>query len=144
MSAMFVSVTRLRIRGLRHMPGFLLAAWRSARQAKAAAGNLSTALLAEAHRTYWTRTVWSDEGAMRAFMRGEPHRAAMRRLAEWCNEAAVVHWTQHTADPPSWEDARARLQREGRPSHVNHPTPAHSNFEIAPPRIRRFGELRFR
>jgi hypothetical protein len=126
------------------MPAFAVQALRSAMQAKATAGNVSTTLLAEARWTFWTRTVWVDESAMRTFMRGEPHRRVMSRLAEWCNEAAVVHWPQDTAEPPSWEDAMRRMQHEGRPSNVKHPTPAHIGFEIAPPRIGRFGELRLK
>ena len=141
---MFVSVTRLRIRRLLDMPAFAIQALRSALQAKAATGNVSVVLLAEARRTFWTRTIWIEESTMRAFMLGEPHRRVMSRLAEWCDEAAVVHWTQDTPEPPSWEDAQQRMQREGRPSRVSHPTPAHRGFEIAAPRIGRFGELRFR
>ena len=71
---MFVSVTRLRIRRLWDMPAFAMQALRSALQAKAATGNVSVVLLAEARRTFWTRTIWIEESAMRAFMLGEPHR----------------------------------------------------------------------
>jgi hypothetical protein len=86
---------------------------------------------------------WIEESAMRSFMLGEPHRRAMSRLKEWCDEAAVVHWTQDSPEPPSWADAHRRVQREGRPSMVRHPTAAHRAFQIAAPRIGRFGELRF-
>jgi hypothetical protein len=113
-------------------------------QAKNAKGNVSVALLAEARRTFWTRTIWIEESAMRSFMLGEPHRRAMSRLKEWCDEAAVVHWTQDSPEPPSWEDAHRLMQREGRPSMVRHPTSAHRAFQIAAPRIGRFGELRFK
>ena len=94
---MFVSITRLRVRGWQFMPAFFLLALRSARQAKAAPGNVSVALLAEGRRTFWTRTIWEDAGAMRAFMRGEPHRRAMAKLAAWCDEASVMHWTQRNS-----------------------------------------------
>jgi hypothetical protein len=109
---MFVSVTRLRIRRLWDMPAFALQALRSALQAKAATGNVSVVPLAEARRTFWTRTIWIEESAMRAFMLGEPHRRIMSRLAEWCDEAAVERWTQDMPEPPSWEDAQQRMQRE--------------------------------
>jgi hypothetical protein len=36
----------------------------------------------------------------------------MSRLAEWCDEAAVERWTQDMPEPPSWEDAQQRMQRE--------------------------------
>lgn len=69
---MFVSVTRLRIRRLWDMPAFAVQALRSALQAKNAKGNVSVALLAEARRTFWTRTIWIEESAMRSFMRTAP------------------------------------------------------------------------
>jgi heme-degrading monooxygenase HmoA len=141
---MFVSITRLRLRSWRFMPAFIMQALRAAVQAKAAPGNLGVAILAEANRTYWTRTIWTDEDAMRAFIRSGVHRRVMVRLADWCDEAAVAHWSQATTDVPSWDDTARRLQRDGRPSAVNHPTPAHRNFQIAAPKIGRFGELRLK
>jgi hypothetical protein len=142
---MLVSITRLRVRGWRFVPAFVVLALRSARQAKAAPGNVAVALLAEARRTFWTRTIWVDESAMRTFMRGEPHRRAMGKLANWCDEASVVHWTQAAAAAPSWSEAWRRMQAEGRSSSVDYPTPAHANFQIAAPRLGGFGgELRLK
>jgi hypothetical protein len=138
---MFISVTRLHIRGWRFMPAFAVQALRSAFQAKAAKGNFGVALLADAHRTFWTRTIWIDESDMRAFIRSGAHRDVMNKLADWCSEAAVVHWVQERADAPSWDDARQRMQRDGRPSMVSHPTSAHTNFQIAAPSVSRFSEL---
>jgi hypothetical protein len=42
------------------------------------------------------------------------HRRVMARLAEWCDEAALMHWVQDAGEPPSWPEAYRRLQREGR------------------------------
>lgn len=137
---MFVSITRLRVRGWRFVPGFLVLALRSARQAKAAPGNRCVAVLAEARRTFWTQTVWDDESAMHGFMRRQPHRRAMGKLAKWCDEASVVHWTQASTDAPSWIEAWRRMQADGRPSLVDHPAGAHTRFQIAAPRIGRFGK----
>lgn len=64
-----------------------------------------------------------------------PHRQAMRKLPEWCDEAAVVHWEQESADEPDWQEAHRRLQVEGRRSKVNHPSPAHQNFRIRMPKL---------
>ena len=67
--------------------------------------------------------------------------ATMQQWVEvMCDEAALVHWTQETADLPSWEQAHARIQQEGRRSKVNHPSPAHSAYEIEQPAIRRTRE----
>ena len=70
---------------------------------------------------------------MRKFMLANPHGPAMRKLLEWCDEAALVQWTQLGAELPSWEEAHRRIQHEGRPSKVNHPTPGHVSHSIPPP-----------
>lgn len=130
----FVSVTRLRVRSWLYLLPFFFYAIRSMRQAKAADGHLNLALLNDAHRTFWTCTVWADEAAMKSFMLSGAHRHAMPHLMEWCDEAAVAHWLQDTDQLPDWTSAHARLQREGRLSKVRHPSPAQQKFEIPPPR----------
>ncbi|HZT78033.1 MAG TPA: DUF3291 domain-containing protein [Vicinamibacterales bacterium] len=128
-----VSITRLRVRSWRFMPMFFVTAMRSARQAARADGNLETKLLRDANRTFWTATSWADERAMKAFMHAGAHGPAMRKLLEWCDEASLVHWTQETDAVPPWDEAHARLQREGRRSKVHHPSPAHDAFSISAP-----------
>ena len=81
---------------------------------------------------------------MKAFMHSGVHGPVMRRLLDWCDEAAVVHWTQDAAELPSWAQAHQRIQQEGRPSKVNHPSAAHIAYEIPAPTTRRTGELRFK
>ena len=132
----FVSVTRLRVRFWRYLPAFLLGSMRALVQAKRAPGNLSSSVLRDAHLAFWTRTVWDDEAAMRGFMLSGMHRRLMPRLLDWCDEAAVVHWISDAAQPPSWLEAHRRLQAEGRPSKVKHPSEAQRRFVIPPPRTR--------
>jgi hypothetical protein len=107
---------------------------RAARQAKRAAGSLAVSILRDADRAFWTRTVWSDEAAMRSFMQSGVHRRIIARLPEWRDEAALVHWVQDDKEPPSWAEAHRRLELEGRRSRVNHPTAAQRRFEIREPR----------
>jgi heme-degrading monooxygenase HmoA len=133
----FVSITRLRVRSFRYLPAFLLAAFRSARQAKNAPGNLAVALLSDSSFVFWTRTLWNDERAMRAFMLAGAHRRIMPHLLQWCDEAAVAHWLQQAPDAPPWQEVHRRLQQEGRASKVDHPSAAQLRFEIAPPIVRR-------
>ena len=109
----FVSITRLRVRAWRYLPAFIIQAFRSARQASLAPGNLAVTLLRDANLTFWTRTVWSEEAAMRAFMGEDVHRKVMPRLLEWCDEAAVTHWNQDALESPAWDEAHQRLQHEG-------------------------------
>jgi hypothetical protein len=130
----FVSITRLRVRSWRYLPGFLIQSIRAARHAKLAAGNLEISVLRDADRAFWTRTVWREGAAMRSFMRSGVHRRIMARLAERCDEAALAHWVQDANEPPSWPEAYRRLQQEGRRSRVNHPSEAQRRFEIPEPR----------
>jgi uncharacterized protein DUF3291 len=130
-----VSVTRLRVRSWRYLPPFLFYSLRAFRQAKSSDGNLAASLLRDADRTFWTRTVWTTEAAMKSFMLTGPHRKVMRRLLEWCDEAALVHWEQEIDREPEWPEAHRTLQAGGRRSKVNHPSPAHSEFQIRPPRL---------
>jgi heme-degrading monooxygenase HmoA len=131
---MIISITRLRVWSHRFLPGFIYYALRSSRQASSAPGNLGKGLLREANNTYWTRTAWQDEAAMRAFMMAMPHRSAMGKLAEWCDEASVVHWTQESAELPAWDEAHRRMVAEGRASRVRHPSAAHQAFQIPAPK----------
>ncbi len=58
-----VSITRLRVRSWTYLPASFIAALRSALQARRAEGNLAVSVLAEAYKTFWTRTLWTDEAA---------------------------------------------------------------------------------
>lgn len=129
-----VSITRLRVRSPRYLIPFLFYAVRSARQAKKSPGNVAMSLLRDSDRTFWTRTVWTTDSAMKEYMLAGAHRQAMRKLLEWCDEAALVHWEQHDDQEPSWPEAHHKLQTQGRLSKVNHPSPAHESFRIRPPK----------
>jgi hypothetical protein len=129
-----VSITRLRVRALRYLPAFLLGAYRSVRQARRASGNIAAAVLADRDFAFWTSTVWTDDTAVRSFMLSGAHRRIMPRLLDWCDEASLAHWTQDTAEPPSWFEAHRRMQAEGRRSKVRHPSAAQQRFEFPAPR----------
>lgn len=139
-----IAVTRLRVRRWRYLPAFLWYSLGSARQSAKSPGNLASQVLKDRQRTFWTATAWSDEAAMKAFILAPPHRVAMRKLLEWCDEAALVHWTQEVHRPPDWASAYVRLRNEGRRSKVNHPSAAHTAYEFPPPRVRRTSALRLR
>ncbi len=133
----FVSITRLRVRSPRFLVPFLFYAFRSFRQAKKSEGNSAASLLRDTDQTFWTRTVWTSESAMKAFMMAGAHRKAMRKLLEWCDEAALVNWEQETGEEPSWQESYEKMRNSGRRSKVNHPSPAHVSFQIRQPVLRR-------
>jgi hypothetical protein len=130
-----ISVTRLRIRSIRFLPAFFFYTLRANRQARAAMGNGAVELLPDAHGTCWTRTQWTDLKAMRAYVGSGAHREAMKRLAHWCDEASVVHWEQASTGLPGWDEAHRRMQQDGRPSKVNHPSAAQLANQIPKPKI---------
>ena len=138
-----LSLTRLRLRAWRFLPGFVPLALRSAGQAERAAGFLDGAVLAEPTRlVFWTLTAWTDAEAMRAYTLSGPHRAAMGRLAAWCDESAVARWEAPDAALPDWQEADRRLRACGRPSKVRHPSAAHAGLAHAPPQLLRGRRLR--
>jgi Domain of unknown function (DUF3291) len=96
-------------------------------------------VLSDANFVFWTRTLWTDEQSMRAFMFAPAHRRVMPKLLQWCDEAAVAHWLQDSLEPPSWQEVHRRLQQEGRTSKVDHPSAAQLRFDISPFRRQRRG-----
>ena len=129
----FVSVTRLRLRSVRFLPAFFFHTLRSQSQAKRADGVLSVKVGNAAQLAFWTLTVWRDEAAMRAFMVSGPHKTAMPKLMEWCDEASVTHWNQDSADAPSWAVAHQRMVAEGRLSKVRYPSSTHDRMTFPAP-----------
>jgi hypothetical protein len=136
-----VSVTRLRVRSWRFLAQFLFHATRSAWQVKKASGVQSATLLREDWRTYWTRTLWTDEAAMRTFMISGNHRLAMPKLMNICDEASVGRWSQEDSTPPPWHEVHRRMQHEGRASKVNNPTAAQKAFQIPALLVGPFSEV---
>jgi hypothetical protein len=122
----------------------LLQALRIAWQAARADGSIRVTVLRDRQMTFWTSTSWSSEGSMKAFMHAQPHGPTMRRLLDWCDEAALVHWTQGGEELPSWEEAHRRIEQEGRPSRVNHPSPAHTAHAFPAPTRGLTRELHFK
>src|SRR3982750_2303278 len=114
----FISITRLRVRSWRFFPAFVWYALRSVRQAQNASGYLGGNTYGDARLTFWTASAWQDEPAMKAFRTAEPHMTAMRKLAHWCDEASVAHWSSGAATLPSLEEVYQLMRAHGRPSRV--------------------------
>jgi hypothetical protein len=78
-------------------------------------------------------TVWKDQAAMNVYRTGGAHRKAMPKLLNWCNEAAVVHWTQESLDIPVWHEAQRHMAKVGRLSKVTHPSRVQASNQIPGP-----------
>jgi heme-degrading monooxygenase HmoA len=140
----FISITRLRVRSWRFLPSFFIQAVLSARQARAAAGNLGVSVLRESGNVFWTRTLWNSEFSMRSYMLAGAHRRVMPSLLKWCDEAAVAHWTNEPPQPPDWQEAHRQLVGIGRLSKVLHPSEAQRLFQIPAPQVPPGKELRWK
>jgi hypothetical protein len=130
----FVSLTRLRVRSFRFVPLFVLHTFRSVRQVKKAPGFQLGALLADRSWTFWTLTAWDTQQSMRRFMTAGAHSRAMPHLLDWCDEAAVAHWSQPETTLPSWTEADKRMREAGRASKVRNPSPDHATLSFGTPR----------
>jgi hypothetical protein len=117
-----VSVTRLHVRNIRFLVPFAWWTLRSHRQTKGAAGFVGGALSIMRDGSFWTTTVWESAGHTRAFRNAEPHASAMRRIRNWCDEAAYARYMATARGLPSWEEAHRRLIDTPRFTRVDHPS----------------------
>src|SRR5919112_5682913 len=130
----FVSITRLRLGSVWHLPFFLWHTFASEKQLAKSAGFIKGKTLVDKGLTFWTITLWQSDADMRTYRNSDAHKKAMPKLQHWCNEASVVHWQQEEERFPDWHHAHARMMQEGRLSKVKHPAPTHSLQAIAAPR----------
>lgn len=124
-----ISITRLRLRSIFTLAAFARETGAITDQLRAAPGFIDGAVLAEGRLVFWTRSVWENAEAMKAFRDSGAHRVSMPKLMTWCDEAAVVQWQ---GEPPrDWDEIYARLAADGRLSRVKHPTKAHTERRFA-------------
>lgn len=121
----FVSVTRLRLRSFWHVFSLAWHTRRVNKQIKAADGCFTSVVRGSRDGIFWTRSIWRDEAAMRAFMSSGAHLRAMPKLKMWCDEASAAHWSQDAADL-TWAEAEGGMAQHGWTSKVLHPSPAHA------------------
>jgi heme-degrading monooxygenase HmoA len=128
-----IVVTRLRLRDPAFFDEFFASAVAAMEQAQHSEGNLGAEVLADAHNTYWTRTVWQERDLMNAFVGSEPHLSTMDRIDDWCDEATFVGWEQASADLPDWQDSYGRLIANGQAASLTHASDAHHTRDFPAP-----------
>ncbi|WP_131742333.1 DUF3291 domain-containing protein [Actinomadura roseirufa] len=106
-----VMASRLEVRSLRHVPGFMLASFALLRQARGSAGAHGVSLKAEPlKRTFWTLSAWSGKDALQAYAAAEPHASTMRAKRAVMRDSTFVFWTVDAADlPVDWAEAQRRI-----------------------------------
>ena len=109
-----VMATRLPLRRYRHIPAFLRWTLRIRGQLADAPGLVGYSL--DAHllrKTFWTLSAWTDQEAMGAFVRTDPHRSAMEAIRPHMDRSVFVSWTVTGADlPVTWSDTRRRVEEK--------------------------------
>jgi len=135
-----ISVTRLRVRSWTYLPGFLWDTFQSVRQVQRGPGFLGGRLLVNSGYVFWTMTAWQNEEAMNAYRTSGAHRQAMPKLLNWCDEAAVVHWAQESAEIPEWQQAQQHMSETGRLSKVNHPSSTQVSQQTPAPQPSRIAQ----
>jgi len=58
--------------------------------------------------TLETLTLWSGQGALTEFLRGEAHRTAVEMTTRWISGTTIRTWSVGIA-PPTWQEADQRL-----------------------------------
>ena len=116
------SVTRLHLRSGRFLLPFFWYGVRSARQAKRTPGNLGVQLRRTNGVAFWTLSMWETIEAMKKFIFASPHRKAMEKLPQWCDEASFCDWEQTGTEWSSWDQAAEKLHASGHLAKVLHPS----------------------
>jgi hypothetical protein len=133
----FISVTRLRIRSIIYLPKFLLANEATIRSIKKIEGFITGKELIDKKLTFWTITLWESDQAMKYFRNNDPHKSAMRKLPEWCDEGAYVHWLQEDAEIPPWDLIYKKLIVDGKLTKVKRPSIQHLGMNYPAPAWRK-------
>ena len=130
----FVSVTRLKLKSVWPFIPFFRANEAAVKALTGMPGYIDGAELIDKGLVFWTLTAFESEAAMKAFRNGMPHLEAMRRISDWCSEAAYAHWMQEEAVLPTWDAAWERMKTEGRFTKLRKPSKRHANGELPAPK----------
>ncbi|OCX54726.1 hypothetical protein BEL04_00485 [Mucilaginibacter sp. PPCGB 2223] len=121
----FISITRLRLRSIWYLPGFLSSNSLSVKQLLVTPGFIAGKELIDKNLVFWTVTVWKTDADMKTFRNSPPHRKAMQKLPLWCDEATYMHWLSEDTEIPAWDAICKRTIAEGKVSKVRHPSKNH-------------------
>ena len=106
----YVSITGLQLKSVRHAPAFWWHAIRSMAQAQAAPGNIS-ATARRIDGVHHTLTVWDSEAAMRTYLTNGPHLAAMRAFRGMATGKTLGFLAEVA---PDWDKAHALWLKSSR------------------------------
>lgn len=103
-----VLVSRLRLRSVRQLPGFLAAALRLRQALRRSPGAVSLDLAMQPlRRTFWTWSVWVDEASMSRYTRSDRHLEVMRKYRPCIADSTFLTIPAAHA-PHDWNEAMRR------------------------------------
>lgn len=109
----YVMASKFELTSAWRSPAFLVQAIRAWQQARRSPGVFGVSLRAQPlRRTYWTLSAWTDETALYAFARTEPHRTIMRLVRPWAKTATFRFWTvpaDKVMPAELWAEAESRI-----------------------------------
>jgi hypothetical protein len=104
---MFVSVTRLHLKGKRMLPIFMWHTIKSIIQSRKAAGLQYSSFEKEGWHTYWTLTVWENKVCMKEYRNKGNHLKAMKISRNIADELESINWEANIN--PTWDECKERL-----------------------------------
>ncbi|MBM7691573.1 heme-degrading monooxygenase HmoA [Peribacillus deserti] len=107
---MFISVTRLRLKGKRNLPAFIWYTVKSINQAKKAEGILYSSFNKEGWHTYWTLTIWENNQSMKKYRNNGSHLKAMKVSRKIASELESMNW--EADHQPPWDECKERLDNK--------------------------------
>jgi hypothetical protein len=106
-----VMASRFHVRHFRDVLPFFLDAMRVFALVRRSPGVVGVTL--EAHplrKEFWTLSQWQDQASLDAMVRSEPHASVMVRQRKVMVDSAFRFWTAPADEPPTWADAKRRLE----------------------------------
>lgn len=107
---LFVSVTRLHLKGKRKLPAFYWHTVKSTRQLKKAEGLKYFLVDQDGWNTYWTLTVWENKTSMKEYRNKGNHLKAMKVSRNIADELESINW--EAENKPSWVECEGRLHNK--------------------------------
>ncbi|KGX90773.1 hypothetical protein [Pontibacillus marinus] len=107
---MFISVTRLHLKGKRKLPKFFFHTIKSILQSKKAEGLKFSSFNKEGWDTYWTLTVWESKEDMIFFRNNGNHLKAMKTSRTIADKLEYINCERETI--PTWNECKDKLYKK--------------------------------
>ncbi|MEK3981363.1 hypothetical protein MKY37_20330 [Psychrobacillus sp. FSL K6-2836] len=107
---MYISVTRLHLKGKRKLLSFSFHTIKSIIQSKKAKGLKFSSVNKEGWETYWTLTVWESKEHMKVYRNNGNHLKAMKISRNIADKLELINWEAEAI--PTWNECKDRLNKK--------------------------------